>query len=303
MNVQKILWCFVIILAFSAGITTASPRAFASQETAYDRVIRTKTIRCGYLPFEPYIIKDPNTKRLSGLTYDYVNEASARAGLKIDWVGEITLDQVPTALHTKHFDAFCLPFIPDTNVSKVLDFGGYLGAIPYYVYTASNRSLTDQQMLTATFVMVDGYALTEITRKNFPAAHTLSLSQTTSMAEMYDQLRYHKAEAIVNDPFSAALYARHNVNTIKRQSGEPVAALRMFLVVPKGDSSLQSLFNTLFDIDKQDNTALIKSLLTKYSLPSDALLFGDKCQTAYDNENGWKLCAKSSALPSKTQIP
>lgn len=285
---------FLLALGLGGGMVWSAKRPSlpAAKETAYERVTRTKVLRCAYLPFEPYITKDPNTKSLGGLTVDYVNAVAARAGLTVDWAGEVNIDQIPTALDYGRFDAFCLPCTPSADWGRVLDFGGFLGAVPYYTYVAADRPIGKEQLQTAKFATVDGYMLSEITRDEFPKAQYASLPQTTSMAEMYDQLRYHKADAMVNDIFSASLYTRGNPDAIKPVSDEPVTALRMFLVLPKNDAKLKQLIDDTFDADKPENTALMRNLLGKHNLPGNALFLGDQCKRSPDTAKGWKVCAK-----------
>ena len=60
----------------------------STQETTYDRVIRTGTLRCGYAAWYPNLIIDPNTKAKSGISYDVMEEVGRRLGLKVEWTQE-----------------------------------------------------------------------------------------------------------------------------------------------------------------------------------------------------------------------
>src|ERR1700722_20209029 len=59
------------------------------KESAYDRVMRTQTIRCGYVLRTPLLVKDPNTAQLSGLFYEYVENLGKALHLKIEWSEEM----------------------------------------------------------------------------------------------------------------------------------------------------------------------------------------------------------------------
>lgn len=57
------IWaCVVLLMAF--------PAFAAEKESSYDRVMRTRTLRCGYGIFQPMIMKDPNTRKISGIFVD-----------------------------------------------------------------------------------------------------------------------------------------------------------------------------------------------------------------------------------------
>ncbi len=63
----------VIILLSSALPAVAQEKM---KESAYERVMRTGTIRCGYFLFPPLAVKNPNTNMLSGITADIFNKIS-----------------------------------------------------------------------------------------------------------------------------------------------------------------------------------------------------------------------------------
>ncbi len=108
------------ILTFIAlvFISVASSANAKDNETTYERVTRTKILRCGYLPYEPYILKDPNTGQLSGVTVDYLNSVASRDGFKIDWSEEVNIDQIAAALSAKKIDAFCLPIMRRRGIGR-----------------------------------------------------------------------------------------------------------------------------------------------------------------------------------------
>lgn len=266
------------------------------KESSYDRIVRTKEIRCGYLPYEPYISKDAVTGDLGGLIFDYVNAVAVRHGMKVDWAEEVNIDQIVPALEYGRIDAFCLPATPDENWSKRLGFSAGLGATPYYVYVRAEENISDEALKTARFATVDGYALTEITHDYFPDADYLSMPQTTSMAEMYEQLRYKKADAIVNDHISASLYMKHNPGVIRQLFAEPVVAMRMFLVNRVDDKKMAEFLKSSFDVEISENLVLMRELLEKYNVSDGAILLGKECGEKVENEKGEKLCVLGSEL-------
>ncbi|MDP9196901.1 MAG: transporter substrate-binding domain-containing protein [Pseudomonadota bacterium] len=276
-----------LLLAFLLSLPAA---AAAQKKSAYSRVTETKTIRCGYLPYDPFVIKDPNTGKFSGITVDYINIISARHGLKVDWAAEVNVDQIVPALDNGRIDAFCIPSSPDTNWAKVADFSSGLGAMPYFIHVPADSTITMKGLSAATFAIVDGFALTDITKEMFPEAKYVSLPQTTSAAEMYDQLRYGKVQAHVNEQISAANYMKNNPGVIRRWSDQPVMVVRMFLVTPKNDPEMGAFMRRTFDAGIPENMTLLRDLMARYQVPEDALFLGDRCAPA-ETDKGWTICA------------
>lgn len=281
------------LLSFLFVLFMLNSGAFAAdekKELTYDRVMKTKTIRCGYLPYEPFLIKDINSGKMSGFTVEYLEAVAQRNGLKIEWTGEVNIDQVAPALESGRFDSFCVPATPDNTWEKVFEFSAELGALPYYVYVAKDSSLTEEQLKTAKFVVIDGFALTGITSENFPQAQLLSLPQTTSPADMYNQLRFGKAQAHVNEGISAMNYMKNNPNVIRRYSDTPLAAVRMFLISRKGDKQMSDFLDKTFDSNSPENLSLMEGLKEKYGIAKDTFLTGNQCTQKIVTQKGWKLC-------------
>lgn len=277
----------------------------AYAETAIERINRTKTLRCGYIPYEPFLIRDANSGALSGVVIDYVNQAAKEKGLDVDW-SEVPIDQAIPALASKRIDAYCVPCTPSTDWDAKLEFPAPFGALPYFVYGPAASNLTADDMEEAHFAIVDGFALTDITKEIFPKASYASLPQTASTAEMYDQLRFGKVDAHVNEHISAANYMKNNPDTIKRLSDKPVIVMQMFLLSEKGDTPMASFMKDTFDTGNAANDARLKTLLDTYDIPEGAFWLSDQCKDPSLTDKGWKVCdpgqpaaAVNPSLPSK----
>jgi ABC-type amino acid transport substrate-binding protein len=275
-------------------LTFSQVFAAGKNQSVYDRVMETGTIRCGYLPYEPFIIKDPVTDELSGVTYDYINGVAEELGLEVDWAGEVNIDQVVPALEAGRFDMFWLPCSPDENWQRVLDFSADVGALPYFIYVARDSDITSEELQTARFVTIDGYALTGITKEEFPEAGYISMPQTTSPAELYDQIRYGKADAHINEHISAKNYMRNNPGVIRRFSDEPLIAMKMYLPVKKGDKKMRGFAEENFSANEGRNLALMREIMEERGLERDILLLGEDCGETVVTEQTWRVCGAVS---------
>lgn len=275
---------FIILLALVWSLP-----AFA--ETAVERIERTKTVNCGYIPYEPYIIKNPNTGYLNGIVIEYVNDVAKNHGLKVEWL-ETNIDQAVAALESGRIDAFCIPAAPDYNWRKVIEYTAPFGALPYYLYVPDNSTLTKDDLQSARFVIADGFAMSDITKMAFPKATYVSIPQTSSPAEMYDQLRYGKADAIINEHASATNYMTNNPKTIRRVSDDPIMVLRMFMNTKKGDAAMGDFLTKNFGANQPDNQLILAEKLAKYKLPDGAYWLNGQCKNSAANDKGWIVCTR-----------
>lgn len=267
--VAFLLLVIALLGAFSYTRRSAITPALSTLET----VQKTKTLRCGYWVFEPFISKDPTTGRLSGIAVDYLEETARREGVTIHWTKEVSIDQIVPSLEYHHIDMFCLPCTPLAAWEKVVDFVGSFGKIPLYVYVPSTSAKTLDSLKTARFAVMDGYAQATVTSQLFPQAALISLPNMAAIGDLYDQLKYGKADAVINDHISVLNYTRSNPGVIRRLSDEPVFVSPVFFVVQKGDKLWSSFLNEMTDTARPANRAVFESLIKKYGLTNGALLY------------------------------
>lgn len=110
-----------LILLLALGLSLMAAPAFAEDgtESAYERVMRTQTIRCGYVVYPPAVIQDPNTGALSGIIYDVMQEAGNLLGLEIEWAEEVGWANTVETIRTGRTDAICVGFSAKPGGRKI----------------------------------------------------------------------------------------------------------------------------------------------------------------------------------------
>lgn len=92
----------VFLSCVSAFVTVKflNRNSAGAQETAFERVVRTNTLRCGYYVFPPITSRDVKTQKLSGLSIDMMERIGQSSGLKIEWAEEVDFGTWPQGLRT-----------------------------------------------------------------------------------------------------------------------------------------------------------------------------------------------------------
>ena len=112
---KKILLAAIVLFA-------ALPAFAAEKETAFERVIKSNTLRCGYGSWEPGVYKDPASGEMKGLFVEILEEAARMAKIKIEWTAEIDWGQISQALQSGKIDAFCAGMAADAARAKQLSY-------------------------------------------------------------------------------------------------------------------------------------------------------------------------------------
>ncbi len=76
------------------------------QPSAFEWVMETRTIRCGYIVWPPYLIKDVTTGEMSGVCYDMMLAVAENLDLELEWTREIFLGQEAEALNANQVEHY-----------------------------------------------------------------------------------------------------------------------------------------------------------------------------------------------------
>ncbi|HOO50711.1 MAG TPA: ABC transporter substrate-binding protein, partial [Alphaproteobacteria bacterium] len=161
---RKTLW---IPLGFSSKIREmtmlglflvcfAFPAFAAEKESVFDRVMRTGTIRCGYFPYAPTLIIDPNTKEMSGIFYEIIEEMGRRLSLKVEWAEEVDYGVIAEGFKTNRYDMFCNTVWPTPERVRESSFSipVFYSTVDIFVRTDDHRFDEDFSKLNDPSIML-----------------------------------------------------------------------------------------------------------------------------------------------------
>ena len=268
----------IVILSFAVAFITGryiSPNHetinSTTKETTYDRVLRTGTIRCGYGIWAPGLIKDPQTGKLSGIFYDYLEAIGRHTGLKIEWTEEIGWGDYPAALDSRRIDAMCFGAWPKANLAKQILFSKPVYFLPINAYVRmgdtrfdhSPEKINEQEVIIST---MDGELSSELARTLFPHAKTLSVPQLSNASTLLLNVASKKADVTFTDAWTAEAFMEKNPGQL-----QPVTLdnpLRLFghtIPVAQGEFGLVSMLNVASDeiVNSGEFAEIVKKYVSK----------------------------------------
>lgn len=222
----------------------------AKEETAYERVMRTGVIRCGYITgWEPLFSKDVTTGKLGGIYYDYVEAIGRATGLKIDWAMEVGSGDYAQALKSGKIDVMCAGLGYTGTRARVVDYvyPSMYASYNIYVRADDKRFDGDWKKLNAEGVklaVMDGELGSIVAPQAFPKAGTVSLPQLSSIADVLNTVATGKADAVTWDSYPASQFMKANPGKLKKlQLERPFRVLVGGVVVDKGETDLKNLLD------------------------------------------------------------
>lgn len=231
---------FRTLAAALALVFLCAPALAAEKETAYERVMRTGTIRCGYIIWPPFMDKDVKTGAFSGMNYDYVTAIAQSLDLKIDWIEEVQVGQSVEALRSGKIDAICTaegPLFPSTT--KYLSYSKAFAYFPFFLYARGDDRRFDADIKAADapnirLAVIDGDISSEIAKTFFPKAERHAIAQMAS-SQMYQDVVSGKADLLIDGPIVVNAFLKSNPGALRRvPTREPLSVIPNTFSVLRG---------------------------------------------------------------------
>jgi len=223
-------------------------------ETAFQRVMRTGTIRCGYTSWYPVLVKDPNNGMMRGTFYDYANALGKALSLRIEWTEEMGFGDYPAALQSGRIDAYCSGTYITAARARAVGFVMPAYYVPLYPFVrvgdnrfgANINAINDPQY---TMAVLEGGATSVIQEQLFPKVKPYTLPQLTSPAELFTSLAQGKADVVIYDLFTFGDFNKHNPGNVRRISDQAVKVFPIAIgIKPEEDRLREMLSNATLEM-------------------------------------------------------
>lgn len=280
---MKLLHVFLVALlsaAIAFGTATWVSRNASTvngtHESTYDRVMRTGTLRCGYLQYPLFVERDLNTGNLSGIYVDIIEELGNRLNLKIDWAQEVGFGDAFDGLKTDRYDAMCFPFNQTPGRARVTEFSMPILFSPSFIYARADDVRFDDNYAKINspdvkMAFIEGELTQTIRNEDFSKTQPVSLTGLADVAEVFMQIATGKADVAITEPSTADKFMKNNPGKIKRVLGPPIRMQQVGVDVGVGEDSLLRLINTTFQ--SMLASGFIQRTVNKYIPAPDQLYF------------------------------
>jgi ABC-type amino acid transport substrate-binding protein len=248
----------------------AAPEAVAVKESAYDRVIRTKILRCGYGTWKPGVYKAENNQ-MTGLFAELTEAMGKLSGIKIEWTAETDWGQIPQAINSGKIDAFCSGMANDAARGKFL---AYTNPVSYWTFdalvraddarfpadTASNADLNKVDFSSA---YSEGDVLETIVKNEFPNVKGVPLPPLGTPADNLMYVLTGKTDFVIFPKIMYQMYEKENPGKLKLvKIDPPLRAYGNVIAIGIDDLKLQQLLNA--SVNELVNSGMYNEIMRKY---------------------------------------
>lgn len=266
----------VIALVLAINVTMRKPETQqATRSSTYDRIMNDRTIRCAYQPWPPFVIKDPNTKKISGVFPDLFAQIGKDLNLKIVWTEEVGSANMFEGFTTGRYDMLCSPITSTPQRALASGFSPAIAYVPFYLYVREGDNRFDHAYDKAnseavSMTTLDGDFTATVTNELFPKAKKVELPNMTNGADLLVSLAAGKADVVVNDPSIADVFIMSNPGKIRRVAGQPLRFPSLNFAFPLGEDRLRVLMSET--ITNYLDVGIVEKILNTYGLDETKLL-------------------------------
>lgn len=265
-----ILATIAIFLSITGGNSHNSEPA--KLETAYERVIRTNTLRCGYGTWEPGVYRDSKTGLMTGLFVELIEAVGRLNGLTIEWTTEVDWGQISQALRAGKIDAFCAGMAGDAARGKVL---AYTTPLSYWRFDvlvrADDTRFPASEIIAASTLnnpnystaYTEGDVLETIAKNELPQVKGVPLPPLGTPADNLMNVVTGKTDFVIFPKVMFQGYDKQNPNKLRYLRIEP--PLKVYgnvIAVEIHELQLQQMLNA--GIRELANSAIYQDIMTRY---------------------------------------
>jgi len=259
---------FFLLLSF--------PATAAEKESAYERVMRTGVIRCGYWNWPPLFVKDAADGKNSGIFYELTMYIGNALGLEVEWTKEVAFSSFEQDLITGKIDAVCAGVWPKAARSRTMEFSDPVFYVPMNVYVRAGDNRFDGNLSAlnspdVTFSGMDGLVEAAIVAQDFPKALRTALPDTAGVSEIFLMVKDAKADAVIADVFTATDFLENNAASLKAiKSDHPIRYFGNTIAVAKGEQELVNMLNTA--LEEAQSAGVTEAFIKKHERVPNNLL-------------------------------
>lgn len=265
----------MITVFFLAGVfflggckESSTTKGTQNNQPVYDQVLKSRTLRCGYFVYAPYIMKDPNTGKLSGSFYDLTEQLAKTLNLKVEWTQETTFSTFIQDMQSGRYDVFCGGLWPLSDTAPYMAYTNSVFYTGYYLYVRAEDDRFDQGVKSlhsnhVRFATIDGETSSLVRDEAFPETENHSLPNTTDISELLMEVTSKKADVTAVEPVVADLFSKTHPNSIRPLDlRHPV---KVFATVWSVNASEQKLVNWLNNgVDQMLLNGTVSRIVEKY---------------------------------------
>jgi len=263
-----VLAAMALWLAFSHN-----PASNPAKGSAYDRVMRTHTLRCGTFEEPPFTMQNVNTNARTGIAVALAERIAHDLNLKLEWVPISNFATLGEDLRNGRYDAICASVFNMPRAGTI-DYTTQYIYVPVYAYTQAGRTadfpnISKIDSKQTKIIGMDGEGATTIARQRLLNATFSILPEVSSIPEMLTALASHKGDIAFVMPTIFANFDHNNPGKLQKIPGAPFHVFPVSFAIAPNEPALKDTMDII--IQNLKTSGELDEIIDHYD--PDKLLF------------------------------
>ncbi len=247
-HIVTIIIAFIVSFFVVHFTANDKPQKAEKRETVFEKVMRTKTIECGYFVEPPFTIVNEVTGEPAGLSVDLIEIIASKLSLDVVWKEQINFGTFTEDLNTRRYDAVCGSILVLPRAGTI-DYTQSYAYAPIYGYVKPDNTDFDQAFgdidwSTKTVSGIDGEGATTIVQDTLPQAQLNVLPQNASVSEMLMAVDTNKADIGFAMPTVFENFKRNNPGKLRQaQLDRPLYTYAVSFGIARSAHDFKALLN------------------------------------------------------------
>lgn len=240
----------------------------ARADSLCDRVLKNGKLRAAYVEWYPLLIRDPNTKKISGIGYEVLELAAKRLGLKLEITEAVTWGTMIEGLKTNRYDIIACPVWANSTRARAADFSRSICYSQICAFTKYGDKRIDSSLKQLNgdkykIACVDGEMAEMIAKADFPTVKRLALPQMAPISDILLSVSTGKADITFTEPLFAYDFLKHNAKSVQNiTENKPLRVFPNVYMFKMGEPDFKAMLNTT--IDEIANSGDLDRIISKY---------------------------------------
>ncbi len=269
--INAVVVIIAIVALVTSGVALKKDSSSISAVSVSDKVIKSGELRIGYIVYPPLLMKDSTSGKLSGISYDIVEQAAKKLGLKTNWVEEVGWGSAIEGLKDNRYDILGTEMWPNTARAREAVFSkAPMNSVVYPYVRPGDQRFTDLSKINSsqnTISVLDGEMASFIAAQDYPQAKTNTLPQLASYSDVLLNVTTNKADLVFVEPSVADGFLKSHPGSIEQLSKLPLRTLGNGFALARGQDSMVGMWNIA--MDEMIREGAIASILAKYNASSE----------------------------------
>jgi ABC-type amino acid transport substrate-binding protein len=254
-------------IVFLAAALFAVP-AFA-QGSRWQNVLNTHTLRCGYVTYEPGLVKDVNDNTLSGYDKDIFDHIGKSLDVKIEWIPAGGWGTVVEDLKTGKFDLLCNSYWTNAQTAKqVLYTRAHMYQPAFFIARMDDKRFDGEKPVindpSVSIAVIENDSPYYMVKEKYPKAKINALPHSFDFSLIANEVAAKKSDLTVIDAVNAGKFMEQNPGKVRLiMVDNPLQIVPTAFVLPTGEIQMKQALDQA--LDETILSGALKTIFERYN--------------------------------------